>query len=155
MTLRVGEEQVVFTLPEAMKHTLDHDDAYYFTDNTDLIISDCVQEVLALNPLDEYLEGTEINEVEDSTPSPPPSHQETQREVDSPSQGKKKKALKKVWWKSNEKLKKSMNVSLLPPQEVNRLYFGDQGKFRIFSCLSMNLPCGNMRTGGKPFFDPP
>ncbi|XP_039123411.1 uncharacterized protein LOC120260031 [Dioscorea cayenensis subsp. rotundata] len=42
MTLRVGDEQVVFTLPEGMKHTLDHDDKLYFTDTTDEIISDCV-----------------------------------------------------------------------------------------------------------------
>ena len=84
MTLRVGEEQVIFTLLEAMKHTLDHVDAYYFTDNTDLIISDCVQEVLALNPLDKYLEGIEINEVEDKTPSPPLSRQVARMEVESP-----------------------------------------------------------------------
>ena len=155
MTLRVGEEQVVFSLPAAMKHTLDHDDAYYFTDTTDLIISDCVQEVLALNPLDEYLEDIEVEETEERNPPPPPSHQVSQREVDAPSQGKKKKAPRKVWRKSKEKLKKGMNVSVLPPREVDRLCFGDQGKFRIFSCLSMNLPCGNMRTGGKPSFDPP
>lgn len=55
MTLRVGEEEVVFTLSKAMKHTLDHDDTLYFIDKTELIISDCVQEVLAMNPLNDYL----------------------------------------------------------------------------------------------------
>ncbi|XP_039141208.1 uncharacterized protein LOC120278482 [Dioscorea cayenensis subsp. rotundata] len=65
MMLRVGQEQVVFTLPDVMKHTLDHDDMLYFTDETDLIISDCVQEVLALNLLDEYLDKIEVKEVEE------------------------------------------------------------------------------------------
>ncbi|XP_039118061.1 uncharacterized protein LOC120253904 [Dioscorea cayenensis subsp. rotundata] len=68
MTLRVGDEQVVFTLPEAMKHTLDHDDTLYFTNTTDLIISDCVQEVLAMNPLDEYLEEFRDKQIEEETP---------------------------------------------------------------------------------------
>lgn len=51
ITLRVGDEEVVFTLPDAMKHTLDHDDILYFTDETNLIISDHVREVLAMSPL--------------------------------------------------------------------------------------------------------
>ncbi|XP_039115827.1 uncharacterized protein LOC120251354 [Dioscorea cayenensis subsp. rotundata] len=62
MTLRVGDEEVILTLPAAMKHTLDHDDPLYFTDETDMIITDCVQEVLAINPLDEFLEGMDSDE---------------------------------------------------------------------------------------------
>lgn len=42
MTLRMGEEKVVFTLPKAMKHALDHDDPLYFTDEADIVIFDCV-----------------------------------------------------------------------------------------------------------------
>lgn len=34
MTLIVGEEKVILTLPNAMKHTLDHDNTLYFTDET-------------------------------------------------------------------------------------------------------------------------
>ncbi|XP_039116603.1 uncharacterized protein LOC120252498 [Dioscorea cayenensis subsp. rotundata] len=62
MTFRVGDEEVILTLPAAMKHTLDHDDPLYFTDETDMIITDCVQEVLAINPLDEFLEGMDSDE---------------------------------------------------------------------------------------------
>lgn len=83
MTLSVGDEKVVFTLPEAMENTLGDDDALYFTDKIDLIISDCVHEVLALNSLDEYLEESEINEIKDKTPFTPPTHQMNQREVKS------------------------------------------------------------------------
>ncbi|XP_039131851.1 uncharacterized protein LOC120268585 [Dioscorea cayenensis subsp. rotundata] len=62
MTLRMGDEEVIFTLPTAMKHTLDYDDPLYFTDETDMVITDCVQEVLAINPLDEFLEGIDSEE---------------------------------------------------------------------------------------------
>lgn len=55
MTLRVGQEEVVFTLLDTLGHTLDHDEKLYFTDETDIVAFDCVQEVLSLNPLDEYL----------------------------------------------------------------------------------------------------
>ena len=158
MTLRVGEEQVIFTLPEAMKHTLDHDDAYYFTDNTDLIISDCVQEILALNPLDGYLEDIEVEETEERDPSPPPMQQAARMGAGSPPGCKKKKTLKKAWRKANKKFTKSMNISTLLPSEVDRLYFEKQGKFQILSCLSMNFPCGgtSLEVGGNSTtFDPP
>lgn len=55
MALRVGTEDMVFTLPDAMKHTLDHANAFYFMDETELVIFDFVEEVLAINLLDEYL----------------------------------------------------------------------------------------------------
>ncbi|XP_039122105.1 uncharacterized protein LOC120258732 [Dioscorea cayenensis subsp. rotundata] len=42
LTLRVGEEEAMYTLPVTMKHSLDHDDTLYFIDETDLLISDCV-----------------------------------------------------------------------------------------------------------------
>ncbi|XP_039122080.1 uncharacterized protein LOC120258698 [Dioscorea cayenensis subsp. rotundata] len=70
MTLRVGDEEVIITLPTAMKHTLDHDDSLYFTDETDMIITDCVQEVLAINHLDEFLEGMDSNECKENNPPP-------------------------------------------------------------------------------------
>lgn len=79
------------------------------------------------------MEEIGAHEVEEKVPSPPPTHQVILMEVDSPPQGKKKKTLKKVWSKANERLKKIMNVSMLPPNEVDHLYFKDQGKIQIFS----------------------
>ncbi|XP_039131825.1 uncharacterized protein LOC120268534 [Dioscorea cayenensis subsp. rotundata] len=85
------------------------------------------QEVLALNPLDEYLEEFEINEVEAKVPSPPPTHKVAQMEASPPPHGQKKKTVKKVWRKANERLKRSVFVSTMPPKEVDRLYFESQG----------------------------
>ncbi|XP_039146805.1 uncharacterized protein LOC120284046 [Dioscorea cayenensis subsp. rotundata] len=59
------------------------------------------QEVLALNPLDEYLEGFEINEVEAKVPSPPSTHKVAQMEASPPPHGHKNKMVKKVWRKAN------------------------------------------------------
>lgn len=71
MTLRVGEEKVVFTLPDAMKHTLDHADTLYFTNENYIIISNCVQEVLSFKPLDEYLEELDNKESHGKVPTTP------------------------------------------------------------------------------------
>lgn len=92
MTLRVGDEEVVFTLPNAMKHTLDHDDPLYFTDETNMVNSDYVQELLAINPLDQYLE-LESKEVKKKISTPPPMQQLNQVEMNSSPCGKKKKKL--------------------------------------------------------------
>ncbi|XP_039126184.1 uncharacterized protein LOC120262175 [Dioscorea cayenensis subsp. rotundata] len=96
MTLRVGDEQVVFTLPEAMKHTLDYDDTLYFTDVTNVIIYDYVQKVLTLNPLDEYFDGIEIEETEVRDPLNSANQKISRVEVVSPLCCKKKKTLKKA-----------------------------------------------------------
>lgn len=53
---------MVFTLPGAMKYTLVHDDPLYFTDETDMVIFDHVQKVLAMNPLEDYMEELDIKE---------------------------------------------------------------------------------------------
>ncbi|XP_039119845.1 uncharacterized protein LOC120256148 [Dioscorea cayenensis subsp. rotundata] len=62
MTLRVGDEKVVFTFLEAMIQNLNHDDPLYFIDATDMVIYDRVQEILALNPLEEYLAALDDEE---------------------------------------------------------------------------------------------
>ena len=108
MTLRVGEEEVIFKLPEAMKHTLDHDDSLYFTDETDMIISDCVQEVLALNPLDEYLEELDHKEDKGETHTPPTLKPSPTRKKTTPRKGKTQgkgqvASVKTVWSKVPEK----------------------------------------------------
>ena len=48
MTLRVGDEEHIFKLLEAIKHSMQYDDTSYSIDATDLIICDCMQEVLSL-----------------------------------------------------------------------------------------------------------
>lgn len=93
MTLRVGEEEAVFTLSEAMKHTLDHDDTLYFTNETDLIISDCVQEVLAVNLLDDYLEELDSNGNHKEVFTSPPAQQVNYVAKNLTPSGKKKKKI--------------------------------------------------------------
>lgn len=115
MTLRVGEEQVVLTLLEVMKHTLNHDDTLYFTDETDLIISNCVQEMLALNPLDDYLEELDSKGDKEQVSTPPVVLQANYVRTNPSPSGKKRKGLKKMWCKANKKIKKSVNIMLLPP----------------------------------------
>ena len=163
MTLRVGEEEVIFKLQEAMKHTLDHDDSPYFTDETDMIISDCVQEVLASNTLDEYLEELDHKEDKGEAHTPPTLKPPLTRKKTTPpkekAQGKGQVAsMKRVWSKVPEKKKKGIDLTLSPPKEVDKLFFNGQGKFSIFSCLSLNLPSGNSCFGkgshSSPF-DPP
>ena len=55
MVLRLRDEEVVFKLPEAMRHTLDLNDTSYFVDDIDIIISDCMLPVFSMDPLEEYL----------------------------------------------------------------------------------------------------
>ena len=75
MTLWAGDEEAIFKLPEAMKHPMEHNDTSYSIDDIDLIICDCVQEVLALNPLEEYLDELDDNKVERELPEEPPKRQ--------------------------------------------------------------------------------
>ncbi|XP_039117846.1 uncharacterized protein LOC120253603 [Dioscorea cayenensis subsp. rotundata] len=158
MILRVREEKVVFTLREAMRKTLDHDDPLYFTDETDMVISDCMQEVLAMNPLDEYLEEVGNKEDKMKVPVSPPMQYISYVGTDPPSSRKKKKNMKKMCCKVNKKLKEGLTVRLTPPREVDHLYFEGKGKFRVFSCLSMSFPSWNMSLGiggNSTSFDPP
>ncbi|XP_039134242.1 uncharacterized protein LOC120271634 [Dioscorea cayenensis subsp. rotundata] len=130
MTLRVGDEQVVFTLPE---------------------------ELLALNPLDEYLNELVCQDAEEEL-SHPPTQQINQVEGNSSHNGKKIMGVKKMWRKSKEKQKENRKISTLPPDEVDHLFFGNRGKFKVFSCLSLNFPSGNTAPnarGNFPSFVPP
>ncbi|XP_039118011.1 uncharacterized protein LOC120253862 [Dioscorea cayenensis subsp. rotundata] len=129
MILRVGEEKVIYTLREAMRQTLDHDDPLYFTDETDMVISDCMQEVLAMNPLDEYLEEVDNKEDKMKVPVSPPMQHVSYVGTDPPPSHKKKKNMKKMWCKVNKKLKEGTTVKLTPPREVDRLYFEGKGMF--------------------------
>ena len=63
MTLRASDEEAIFKLPEAMKHPIKHDDTSYSDDDTNLIICDCVQEVLALNLLEKYQDAIDVKKV--------------------------------------------------------------------------------------------
>ena len=64
MTLRTSDEEAVFKLAEAKKHPMEPEDTLYSVNNTDLTICDCVQEVLALNLLEEYLDELDYSKVE-------------------------------------------------------------------------------------------
>lgn len=95
ITLRMGEEEVVFTLSDILKHTLDHDDKFYFVDETDIIIFDCVQEILSLNLLDEYLKELDNEECQEKVFTLPPVQRVTMEKNPSLTR-KKKKRLKKM-----------------------------------------------------------
>lgn len=42
--LRVGDEEIVFKLPKAIRHSLDHNKTYLSFDVIDGIISECLQD---------------------------------------------------------------------------------------------------------------
>lgn len=116
-----------------------------------------MQKVLPMNPLDDYLEELNDKGDKEKVSTSPLIPQVIYVETNLSPSVKKKKSLMKLWWKANEKLKTSMNIMLLPPREVDHLYFDDRGELHIFSCLSMNFPCGNVlqKTGGNsPPFNP-
>ncbi|XP_039138759.1 uncharacterized protein LOC120276092 [Dioscorea cayenensis subsp. rotundata] len=53
MKLRVGDKEVMFALSDAIKHPSTFDDTLYFLDKTDLIVDECVQEILHKEPFKE------------------------------------------------------------------------------------------------------
>ena len=165
MTLRVGDEQVVFTLPNAMKHTLDRDDSLYYTDTTDVIISDCVQEVLSLNPLDEYLEELEDEEPEELNLPPPSDDLKQSKEKvickNTKGKGKEESMLRKIWREVRGKKKKGRNSHCKTPHEkkVKFLPLFDHDEYEVHSLMSLNLPGNNnaqkMTGGGLKLVEPP
>ena len=56
MILRVGDEDFVFVLSDAMKHSLNTDDSCFYLDDTDSIIDNCMQELVHHEPFDEPLD---------------------------------------------------------------------------------------------------
>ncbi|KAJ0969579.1 hypothetical protein J5N97_022456 [Dioscorea zingiberensis] len=50
LALRVGDQEVVFKLPEAMRHTMDHDDISYSVDEVYKITTDCLEDFLHTDP---------------------------------------------------------------------------------------------------------
>ena len=66
LALRVGYDEVIFRLPEAMKHPLEFDDVIYSFESPDLFITNCVQETVGK----EYLEN-HLNQVDEDTKDMP------------------------------------------------------------------------------------
>ena len=64
ITLYTGDEEAIFKLLEPMKHPMEHNDTSYSIHDTDMIICDYLQEVLSLNPLEEYFEEENIGKLE-------------------------------------------------------------------------------------------
>lgn len=54
----IGDEEVVFALLDAMKHSIDYDDPCFYVDATDLIVDDYVQEMMHNKPLKESLDDS-------------------------------------------------------------------------------------------------
>ena len=52
---RVGEDEIIFRLPEAMKHLLEFDDVLYLIHSFNLEISNYVQETLQKEHLKDHL----------------------------------------------------------------------------------------------------
>ncbi|XP_039145567.1 uncharacterized protein LOC120282785 [Dioscorea cayenensis subsp. rotundata] len=62
ITLRVGEEEVVFKLRDSMRHTMDFDDTCYFIDVIDGVISEFVQDTFLKDKLSELLEDDPVDD---------------------------------------------------------------------------------------------
>ena len=58
LVLSVGDKNMIFKLPEAMRHTSDHVNTSYFVNDA----FDCIQEVLSVDSLEEFL-GEPSNDV--------------------------------------------------------------------------------------------
>ena len=52
LVLRVGDEEVTFKIHNAMRHSLEEDDTCYYLDSTDIVVSDCLQELVHDDPLE-------------------------------------------------------------------------------------------------------
>ena len=63
--MSVGEE-VVFKLQKAMKHPQEFDDALFSLDNTNEIVSHCVQEFMKKDLVKEHVD--QVNEKVENTP---------------------------------------------------------------------------------------
>ncbi|KAK1429674.1 hypothetical protein QVD17_11888 [Tagetes erecta] len=62
LTLRVDEEEVVFSIEKSMKHTQNNDDTLYFIDSIDYHVDHYLQEMLGHDSLDtQLLEGEELD----------------------------------------------------------------------------------------------
>lgn len=57
-------EEDIFKLPEVIKHPKEQDDTSYAVDDMKVILYDCVQEVLMVNPFHEYLK--EVNDFDEN-----------------------------------------------------------------------------------------
>ena len=55
LVFRMGNEEVTFKLPNAMKHSLDFDDSCYYVNVIDDFVDDYVQELMRVDPLVEIL----------------------------------------------------------------------------------------------------
>ena len=63
MILRVGDEDFVFVLSDAMKHSLNADDSCFYLDDTDSIIDNCMQELVHHKPFDEPLDDPQEEDI--------------------------------------------------------------------------------------------
>ncbi|XP_039120906.1 uncharacterized protein LOC120257485 [Dioscorea cayenensis subsp. rotundata] len=82
-----------------------------------------INEVLAINPLDEFLEGMDSDEYKLN--NPPPTQVKHVGYVGTfpwPN-NKKKSTTRKIWCKRDKKKKLGMNCTLSPPWEIDRLFF--------------------------------
>ena len=51
LVLRVGEEEVIFKISDALRHSLEQNDTCYFHDDFDITVFGSVQEVVDFDPL--------------------------------------------------------------------------------------------------------
>ncbi|XP_039141213.1 uncharacterized protein LOC120278491 [Dioscorea cayenensis subsp. rotundata] len=67
MTLCIGEEKIIYRLAEAIKHSLDFDDIYYFLDVTNESTNEYSQEFLYPDPYENwsYIEKEEMSKHEE------------------------------------------------------------------------------------------
>ncbi|XP_039129025.1 uncharacterized protein LOC120265206 [Dioscorea cayenensis subsp. rotundata] len=62
MTLRVGDEEVIFSLSDAMKHPSTFDNTCYFLDGTYSLVDECVQEMMHEESFEESLEDPHVED---------------------------------------------------------------------------------------------
>ena len=122
MVLRFGEEKVVFKLEEAMRHSMEFDDLYYFVDHIDDCVSDFAQDSLLKDEMGDMLEEEPPQEID---------QKEEQKEgIDRPSP-------KKKWWKRVESKKKKR----LPSPKTNSTHTSltSFGELEFIALLSTNV----------------
>ena len=138
----------MFKLPEAMRHSMDHEDIYHSMDNTNMIVYNCMQEVLAVDPFEEYL-GKLSNEKEANKQDSPREHSEEVQLEEGIIFSRKEKVkekrppLRKSKWKKVDQSKKDNRTSTL--NKVTKALMINQGEQAIHSSLGFDLFGDNFR----------
>jgi len=140
MTLRVGDEEVIFKLKDSMRHSLDFDDTCYSVDVIDDVVSDFIHDTFLKDELEEILgEGSHsvervmeelhcVNFVAVESTSPPASIS-------------KKRSRGKSWWRTSSQREKKATPPSWDPSTSGTTRPRPFGEFELIDSLHPYYSC--------------